>query len=594
MPLPHKSINRKPVWIGFLISLLLHLGIGFWMGELWQQEEEEEAFRARLAYFRTKLKPRRLETINTQKMPRISSQMEYLDSEALPPELRESSLESLPPSPADIEAPDAPTTLEEFRIGAKASAPVLVQETRISPTQLGLADSVRHASMDLLRLQDMARANKEHALVVPDKTTRRDLSGYINFTRLQLYGAGSDTAGSLDALARYLRDNTLLLAQVRGETHSYFMSEQLLKDPIHFIIEGSGSPAYDPAYLTRFSDEEYLLLKRYLHTGGFLFIEGRNHFLREMIDHLKKVLGSDGNLFALPPTHPIYQSYYSFESGFPGENKQRIREPEGQSWHYPLSNPRELFETQSNARAADNPTLRQENAAPDYLGLYGVELNGELVAVLSDLQMASKWAMIATTEEESTENALPSLLPGTNIVIYALTRPGGLTAKQEQPVWVEQRPDFISQTTLQEHIEKDFTDRELFSDLDAYIALVQSPLGSKIGKRGLKIRLDGRYSLTMIKSDLHGLLLHNLPAGKHWLELYYGGKSKHLEIDLQGGEVLTLTFALNRLAFFTQLRLSQMQEKVKIEEWLESFSDLQIEDIYLDEERNVLDSAAKF
>ena len=98
----------------------------------------------------------------------------------------------------------------------------------------------------------------------------------------------------------------------------------------------------------------------------------------------------------------------------------------------------------------------------------------------------------------------------------------------------------------------------------------------------------------MLKSDLHGLLLHNLPSGKHWLELYYGGKSKHLEIDLQGGEVLTLTFALNRLAFFTQLRLSQMQEKVKVEEWLESFSDLQIEEIYLNEERNVLDSTAKF
>ncbi len=594
MPPPHRSIDRKPVWIGLLISLLLHLGIGFWMGELWQQEEEEEAFRARLSYFRTKLKPRRLETINTQKMSRISSQMEYLDPESLPPELRQSGLEPLPPSPSEIEVPEAPTTLEEFHIGGKDSAPVLAQETRISPTQLGLADSVGHASMDLLRLQDMARANKEHALVVPDKTTRRDLSGYINFTRLRLYGAGSDTAGSLDALARYLRDNTLLLAQVRNETHSFFVSEQLLKDPIHFIVEGSGLPAYDPADLTRFSEEEYLLLKRYLHSGGFLFIEGGNRFLHEMIDHLKKVLGSDGNLFALPPSHPIYQSYYSFESGFPGENKQRIREPEGQSWYYPLSNPRELFEAQSNARAADNPTLRQENAAPDYLGLYGVELNGELVAVLSDLQMASQWAMIATTAEESTENALPSLLPATNIVIYALTRPGGLTAKRDQPLWVEQRPDFISQATLQEHIENDFTDGELFSELDAYIALLQSPLGSKIGKRGLKIRLDGRYSLNMIKSDLHGLLLHNLPAGKHWLELHYGGESKHLEIDLQGGEVLTLTFALNRLAFFTQLRLSQMREVVKIEDWLESFSDLQIEEIYLDEERNVLDSATKF
>jgi hypothetical protein len=594
MPPPHRSTSHKPVWIGFLISLLLHLGIGFWLGELWQQEEEEEAFRTRLTYFQTKLKAKRLETVSTQEMTQVTSQMEYLDSEAVPTEIQESHLEPLPASLPSTEAPDAPTSLEEFSVGSKSAAPVLAQEKMVSPGQIGLADSAGHAAMDLLRLEDMARANKEHALVIPDQTTRRDLSGYINFTRLRVYGAGSGSAGSLDALARYLRDYTQLLAQVRDQTYQYFLSEQLLKDPIHFIIQGGGLPSYDLEHLTRFSDEEYALLDRYLRSGGFLFIEGDNRFLREMIDHMKKVLGSEGNVFELPLSHPIYQSYYSFESGFSGENKQRVKEAEERSWYYPLSNPRELFEAQNAALTVNDPTLRIEGGGPDYLGLYGVELNGDLVAVISDLQMSSKWAGIAAVEDEEADDVLPPLMAATNIAIYALIRPGGLTAKLDQPIWVEQRPDFIPQTTLQRRTEADFADRELFAELDAYIALVQSPLGSKIDKNGLKIRLDGRYSLSLLKSDLHGLLLHNLPTGKHWLELYYGGKSKHLEVDLQGGEVLTLTFALNRLVFFTQLRLSQLEEKVGIEEWVESFTDLQIEDIYLDEERNVLDSAAKF
>ena len=58
----------------------------------------------------------------------------------------------------------------------------------ISPSSLGLADSMGIASMDLLRLADMARANKDHAAVIGSRATRRDLAGYVNFTQLRVYG----------------------------------------------------------------------------------------------------------------------------------------------------------------------------------------------------------------------------------------------------------------------------------------------------------------------------------------------------------------------------------------------------------------------
>ena len=128
----------------------------------------------------------------------------------------------------------------------------------ISPSSLGLADSMGEASMDLLRLEDMARANKDHAAIIPSRATRRDLSGYVNFTQLRVYGAGSGR-GALDALSRYLRDHTDLLAQVRDKTYELFLSEQLLKDPIHFLFEDTLS-AYDPNILTKFSADEKALL----------------------------------------------------------------------------------------------------------------------------------------------------------------------------------------------------------------------------------------------------------------------------------------------------------------------------------------------
>ncbi len=595
-PIARKPISRKPLWLGFLLSILLHLGIGFWLGELWREEAEEEAFRARLAYYRTQFKPKRLPTaISARDLPQVTSKMEYLDSERVPPKVEESGVELVEPRLPGIEEPEISTGLEEFIVGTKSDTPALARVEMVPPTQMGLADSVGYVEMDLVDWEDLAWANREHAMVMPDPDSRRDITGYINFTRLRLHGAGSDTAGSLDALARFIRDHTGILAQVQDKTYQYFLSEQLLKDPIHFFIQGGGLPIHGDHQLTRFSEKEYALLKRYLREGGFLFIEGNNRFLREMIDHLKVVIGSEGGVSELPLTHPIYQSYYSFESGFPGENKERVTELEQRSWYYPNYNPREVFERQQEALASINPAQsEQQVGAPDYLGLYGVELNGDLVGVISDLQLSSRWAGIFDDEEDDPVGALPVLMPATNIAIYALTRPNGMTVKRELPSWVLKRPGLDPRAGPQRQMEADLVDPDLFADLDAYIALVQSPLGSKIGKGGLDLRLDGRYSLSLFKRGLHGLLLHNLPAGKHWVELSYGGKSKQLEVDLRGGEVLTLTFTLNRLAFFSQLHLNQMEDLVGVEKWRERFTDLQIEEIYLDEERGVLDSGGKF
>ena len=474
-------------------------------------------------------------------------------------------------------------------IGAKEDAPILERVEMISPSSLGLADSMGVASMDLLRLEDMARANKDHAAVIPSRATRRDLSGYVNFTQLRVYGAGSGR-GALDALSRYLRDHTHLLARVRDQTYQYFVSEQLLKDPIHFLFEDTLS-AYDPNLLTKFSAEEKALLGRYLREGGFLFIDGTNHYLREMKDQLREILGSEARLAPIPTSHPLYHSFYEFGGGFPGENRSPSRYAEGNSsWYYPTNNRNDLLAIQQEQAPVVSGTESEQEAGPLHPseGLWGVELDGELVAVLSDLGFEGKWRASFNTEGEATGISTYALMAGTNILVYALTRKSGITPQLPPPAWTpEQRPvAMVQEAPLA--IDVAIADELLFDDLDAWLALVLAPIGSEITE-DITVRLDGRYSLELLKRGYQGLLFHNLPAGQHWVELSYGGQTQQVEVDLRGGKVTTLTFALNRFAFVVRLRMQEQEERADWQRWSAAFADLEVEEIYLAADRDWLE-----
>jgi len=93
---------------------------------------------------------------------------------------------------------------------------------------------------------------------------------------------------------------------------------------------------------------------------------------------------------------------------------------------------------------------------------------------------------------------------------------------------------------------------------------------------------------------MHGIILHNLPSGNHWLTVEYGGKTRELEVVLAGGEVSTVTFALSRLAVFTRLRVRMEDRRIHIEDWLHRFDDLIIEEFFLGEDRQLLEGSATF
>ena len=603
MPAPGARRSRKLLWISVLISLLLHLGGILLVEFVWWGAQDERLVKVRL------VQPPRRPPVRLEVVPVAGGQAEPLTRmERLAPEAatpRQLSAAQLPmagevggglpsgqgqrgPAGSVFTTEGAPLVLREGSPGGRGEGPFAAQGER-GPVLGGLAKpgTGREAdrSFDLLRIQDMARANKDHAAVIPNLASRRDLKGYVNFTRVEGVGFG---AGPIDELARYMTDYTQVLVQVQPGYYDYFLNEQLLKDPLHFFFPSNKLRPPTPYPLIRMSEEELALLGRYLRSGGFLFVEGGRNFLGEMIVYLKQILKNEGRLFPLLLSHPLYSAYYDFRGGFPGENKKDLKEVEGgNAWYFPGSLVADVnLDAPPPPPSPTNPQAQQVEQVPP-IGLWGVEFKGQLVAVLSDLNLHGQWRENTDPTQPSDYSTSLNLMAATNIVAYALTHQGGLTPLLPPPAWEKLKPP----TSLAERplVGAVAEEEEVQESLDASLALVQTPLGRELEAGGVQVIVDGKYSVELLKGGLHGLVLHNLPAGAHWLELRYGDKSKQIDVSLKGGQVRTLTFGLNRFGFLTQLRLSQQEELMGLEAWRTNFGDLQIEEVYLGEDREKLE-----
>lgn len=436
--------RRSRLWYTALIlSAFLHLTGLFLVETSHLGESVVAVYRVRLQLALPRFEP-------LKPLPAISGRLEaevprvtHLGAPGGPGLLPAEVAASLVPSVPGLAMPRPPATLAELKIGNKPDSPVLPHDEALGGAVLAHLPPVaegtwktgeREATSDLLRLADRARVNSEHAVVMTDPLRRRELTGYVNITCVRVYGAGLDSE-LVRTLPQYLQDHTRLLARVLPLTYSGFLSEELLKDPIHFLRQGCGLPTDSRGTLTLFSLEEKALLGRYLRGGGFLFIEGTNRFLREMVDHLAGLLGEEGRLLPVPCDHALYHAYYDFSDGFPGEQR-KLRSPSataGERWYYPsLPDPTPMT---VDAGSGSDQTL---------LGAWGIELNGELIAVLSDLEFCRALftearhyingkllsRTILPIPQDATTAPAPEearLATVTNVVVYALTHRQGLT-----------------------------------------------------------------------------------------------------------------------------------------------------------------------
>jgi hypothetical protein len=422
-----------------ILSLLLHL-CAFFVADQLLVGHEDDLFRARLNQAPRFLPIHRVQTSHPT-MPR--TQIQYQTATRATPLRDRADFTAVDITPAEADAPEL--RLGTSPEGPKAEGPELALEEMPQATQGLLSDTVASQRLDLVRIEDMIRADKERAAIITDPDSVRKTRGFIKFTPLALDGAwsyaitGPATAPEagrpvLEDLARYMRDHTQIHAQIRSTPLQRFHSLQLLLDPIHFFFPGPQRVSFsDPR--VRLDPKERDLLLRYLKVGGFIFVDAGltsddRRFLMSMVEVLRQIVGTDGRLSRLPVEHPIYHAFYNYPNGFPSEHEHPLVEyPFDDPWYYP-------------DRPPDSWPPR---------GMYGIDMDGRLVGVISDLSLHRNWIppdaepateVVAEDEEDSeTETSDPSpspllfLRPGTNIIVHALLRPEGFTIKHGLPAW---------------------------------------------------------------------------------------------------------------------------------------------------------------
>ncbi|NKB67388.1 MAG: DUF4159 domain-containing protein [Candidatus Latescibacteria bacterium] len=578
-------MKKNRLLVFFLLSLLLHTGGLLFSGLLWVEDEEDPIFRARLAH-RPRFTPPPRMPKPSYDLPQVD--LEYAPVEAAPQQTGATAV-SIPQSQqVEVEPVQAePTELSGLPV-PKAAAPQLARQDMPSPTAGSRRDTAATEGLDLLRIEDMARADARRAVVTPDLYSRRDISGYVNLTYLRMDGAGGFAMDGqsvngkpvLEDIARYVRDKTQILAQMRPKFFNLFTDDELLEDPVHFLFPIERTAPMYPNKRIYWRPEEMALMEQYLRGGGFLFIDAGNSdddrwFLKEMVALLRQALKGDGRLREVQAGHPVYHSFYDYPVGFPDERPKRPLPAAGNDWYYP-----------------DLPPLSKR-----LRGLWELQLDGRTAAIISDLDLHLKMAGVVTAadQQESQETSgdttsaqarpvEPYLQAMTNILVYALTRPSGLAQMQDKPLWGPEAP--VHANPLLDRVDPgpEWGEGDLLDALDATLALVHTPLGENIGSGGLGLAVNGGYRLDILAQEANGLMVRNLPAGPHWLRVEFAGKSEEVEIDLQGGKVTTVSFRMDRLVFFSRLSLHAQEEKVEVRDWQGRFGDLHIEEVFYEEE----------
>ena len=585
-----------------LLSLLLHLAALLVIDDWRRAEREAERFRARLRQV-VRFEPQRF-TAATPEQARPRTEMEYREAGPPPrPRLRDPTLPR-----QTVQAPEAQVALRPFDVAVRADtfrAEIEPEPVRAMAAVTGRGESPRRESLDLMRARDLAQGH-ERAVVSVDPDSRRGLTGFVNLTRFFTRGAGGGRGG-LESLARYIRERSSLLVRVRPTPVQRFSSRTLLRDPIHFLIQQGGLPLIGDWPLLQLGEDEKQLLGEYLRGGGLLYVEGEGRFLTGAVSLLRELLGEAAGIAPIPAEHALYHSFYSFPSGFPGEDKERwdyLRDLEP-SWHYPASGPPLERVTAANV----DPGLAAP-AARRTSGLWGVSLGDTLVAIVSDMPFHAAWSQMTADDEEAEAAAAPApgqegeawwvpVLPpgwsapalraGVNLIVHAVTRTGTIAGRRDQPAWFVNRPRMAAAGVMPPGdpaalASPSAVDPDLYDVLDGSVAVLRSPLGESFGRGGVTVRVDGRHRVDLLSPGLQGVLLHNLSAGPHWIEVEHRGASEGVEVRLRGGRVATVTFGVSRLAVLSRVRMQVQPDQVMPAAWRSSFPDLLVEEVFLQEE----------
>ncbi len=239
------------------------------------------------------------------------------------------------------------------------------------------------------------------AMAVRDRTDRMRIRGFVRIPTV--WGMRFEPPDALKRapimLAEAVNRYTDMEASMDG--HLMLTDRRLFSTPFLYITTTGGFES---------TQQENEGLVAYLRSGGFAFLEDGEISYRHGPGgtSLKKMLcdalGSHARFEPIPLNHPLYHCLFDFSDGPPLGDENRI------------------FTTSMNAgnscgMGAQNAALRK----PSFF-LEGIFLDGQLVAVFSEKSYGTKWA-----QSPGSSNNEPQMRFAANLVVYALTREGGMT-----------------------------------------------------------------------------------------------------------------------------------------------------------------------
>ena len=230
-----------------------------------------------------------------------------------------------------------------------------------------------------------------------------DWRGFLNVYQVEYRSSKSAPNGepmwnyrpaALQNLQRYAQE-VLPHLELRLMGSIRLDSKHIMEVPILFMMGYDGEVIY--------TKEEVQNLAKYLRSGGFLFIDdglasADGPFTRSVKQLIKDALGYDAIWERIPNNHPIYHIWKNFDGPPAGDDLARTD---------PRRPTREIY---------------------DYLE--GIWLNGRLAVVLSNRGYTQAWGdwPYTTPPLDNTRQ----LQFGLNILIFAMSQPGGIVAKNKQ------------------------------------------------------------------------------------------------------------------------------------------------------------------
>ena len=375
------------------LSMVVHAvgwGVALYMQAAAVEEEDQ------LIYFQAP-PPILQKNFDLAKQPEISEvQMEMLASMAPPAPEDISAIVDVSSVGSDLLGAVLPGTqvLGAFS-GAKAEDLAFDQVEMIELTETAApVQEAMSLKQELLNVGDLD-VGRFQAILIQDPENKRNIRGFFNMTVIDYDLANKSVdrfPTAVEELMRYIRDHSRVNARIEGTTLR-LSDPTVMKAPFIYLTGNSA--------VFQFTDTEKENLGEYLKNGGFLFAdEIRQADAEDGLDGLNagvqgtlfdrqfkalmqdpSVLGSDGSKWQkIPKDHDLYYSFFDF---------------------------------------ADGPPM---GGAPggNVFDLEMLELRGRVAVVFSDINISWYWG---DPNADARERGLQF---GVNLVVYALTQPGGI------------------------------------------------------------------------------------------------------------------------------------------------------------------------